>query len=204
MHLPDEPGVHRRPPFVIELAATTAPGPTPLAAFDHALRRIGVGDVNLVRLSSVIPPGSIVAQSDRVHTEHAWGDRLYCVYAMAGADSPGATAAAGVAWAIREDDSDAGLFVEAEGSSEAEVERTLTATLEHMIAGRGYTFGPIVSRVVSVTCTDEPVCALVLASYQSASWHSEPNLSAATSAYNPLGSTSSVSGPAPRRNRVMS
>ncbi|WP_245650343.1 pyruvoyl-dependent arginine decarboxylase [Millisia brevis] len=167
---------------MIELAATTATGPTPLAAFDHALRRIGVGDVNLVRLSSVIPPGSIVAQRDRVYTEHAWGDRLYCVWAMAEAKVPGTTASAGIAWAFRQDGSDAGLFVEDEGSSPEAVEWTLTATLEHMIAGRNIDFGPIESRIVTATCTDEPVCALVLASYQSASWRSDAAVPAAAMA----------------------
>ena len=179
---PRDSGSSRAQPFVIELAATTAGGPTPLAAFDHALRRIGVGDVNLVRLSSVIPPRSIVAQRDRVHTEHAWGDRLYCVYAMAEAKVPGTTASAGIAWAFRQDGSDAGLFVEQEGDSPEEVEWALTATLEHMIAGRNIDFGPIESRIVSATCTDEPVCALVLASYQSASWRSDAALPIAAQA----------------------
>lgn len=172
-YLPDGLGFGRTRPFVIELAATTATGPTPLAAFDHALRRIGVGDVNLVRLSSVIPPGSIVVQRDRVRTEHAWGDRLYCVYAVAQANTPGASASAGVAWAIRRDGSDAGLFVEDEGTAPDKVKHTLHATLDHMIAGRGYDFGPIESRVVSATCVGDPVCTLVLASYQSSSWRSE-------------------------------
>ncbi len=39
---------------------------TKLSAFDHALTRTGVADRNLIRLSSVIPPGSEVIRTSRV------------------------------------------------------------------------------------------------------------------------------------------
>jgi len=42
----------------IVVSRGTGEGPTPLAAFDKALLAAGVENYNLIRLSSVIPPGA--------------------------------------------------------------------------------------------------------------------------------------------------
>lgn len=47
--------------LAIQVRAATGRGPTSLAAFDDALSVAGVANFNLVRLSSIIPPGSDVA-----------------------------------------------------------------------------------------------------------------------------------------------
>jgi pyruvoyl-dependent arginine decarboxylase len=42
------------------LVAGKAEGGTPLNAFDNALLDAGIGDVNLIKVSSIIPPGAEV------------------------------------------------------------------------------------------------------------------------------------------------
>src|SRR5690606_8611394 len=49
----------------IGVVGATGTGPTSLAAFDDALRAVGVANFNLIRLSSVIPPGSRVTAGSR-------------------------------------------------------------------------------------------------------------------------------------------
>lgn len=39
------------------LVAGKAEGSTPLNAFDNALLDAGIGDVNLIKVSSIVPPG---------------------------------------------------------------------------------------------------------------------------------------------------
>ena len=46
--------------LTIRVSAGSGKGRTKMAAFDSALRNAGVADHNLVRLSSVIPAGSVV------------------------------------------------------------------------------------------------------------------------------------------------
>ena len=46
-------------PKKVKLAAAGADGPTPLNAFDNALLRAGIGNLNLVRVSSILPPGCV-------------------------------------------------------------------------------------------------------------------------------------------------
>lgn len=144
---------------------------TPLAAFDDALRSAGVADFNLIRLSSVIPPRSVVRPTvPQDQLVGGFGDALYCVYAAAWASQPDTEVWAGVGWSRHRDGSGAGLFAEHIGVSEADVRDQLDRTLGAMAAGRGDAFqyeGEVLSRA---RCDDQPVCAVVVATYRSVGW----------------------------------
>lgn len=158
------------PPFgPIVLARGVGEGPTPLAAFDAALRDAGVANYNLIVLSSVIPPGALV-QRGRWHTPAAaWGQRLYVVLSQMREDRPGHTAHAGIGW-VQSADTGAGLFVELHDTDAERLRGDLQATLLAMQAGRGVTLGPVHTELVSARCTDRPVCALAIAVYAAEPW----------------------------------
>lgn len=153
------------------IAAATATGSTELAAFDHALIGVGAANFNLVRLSSVIPPGSRVIDVPRCPPVpgSTWGDRLYVVYAEQRASEPGRQAWAGVGW-VQDARTGRGLFVEHEGDDEAAVRADLASSLADLQAHRELDLGPAHVRVVGVECTGEPVCALVLCAYAAEPW----------------------------------
>ncbi|WP_239476738.1 pyruvoyl-dependent arginine decarboxylase [Nocardia arizonensis] len=163
----------RGAPLTIEIGAATGVGPTALSAFDAALRELGVGDANLIRLSSVIPPRAVLRRGARVRKPIHWGDRLYCVYASRHVDEYGDTAAAGIGWALRDDDSGAGLFVEHEAARAEQVEALIRTSLDDMTGHRPETFGPVRSAVSEIRCEGDPACALVLAAYRTAGWELE-------------------------------
>ena len=98
----------------------TGEGPTPLAAFDKALLGAGVENYNLIRLSSVIPPGVTIARNRFVSDPDEYGRRLYVVMAEQRAVEPGRGAYAGLGW-LQEPGDGRGLFVECEGRSHAAV-----------------------------------------------------------------------------------
>lgn len=158
--------------LTIRVSRGVGTGPTRLAAFDHALRSAGVADFNLVRLSSVIPPHSVVLETElaqQIRGGH--GDLLYCVYADAYSSTPGESAWAGMTWA--QDGSGAGLFAEHSGWSERDVRRELRHTLDAMIAGREPGYRRCGTVLSSIDCTARPVCAIVLASYRCVAWSDE-------------------------------
>ncbi|ACQ79119.1 Pyruvoyl-dependent arginine decarboxylase [Beutenbergia cavernae DSM 12333] len=158
----------------IRISTGTGSGRTTLSAFDAALRSAGVADFNLLRLSSIIPPGSTVLEvgaADQLSGAH--GDRLYCVYAEAHAELPHHEAWAGIAWAIALDGSGGGLFVEHEGPSREQVDRDLTATLEDLVDRRGGGYEIAGRAITSAMCETEPVCAVVIASYAARGWSVE-------------------------------
>jgi arginine decarboxylase len=157
--------------LTIRVSTGSGVGSTPLSAFDAALRATGVHNFNLVRLSSVIPPYAEVLDVDGGdQLGGGWGDRLYCVYGEQRVSEPGAQAWAGIGWVFQAEREQGGLFVEHEGHSRDEVKRSITDSLADLTAGRPERFGPVQMRLASATCVDRPVCALVVASYETAAW----------------------------------
>ncbi|WP_433732581.1 pyruvoyl-dependent arginine decarboxylase [Nocardia sp. CA-129566] len=157
-------------PLTIEIGAATGAGPTAMSAFDAALRDLGVGDANLIRLSSVIPPRATLARTGRVRKPIPWGDRLYCVYAAQHAHAAGERASAGIGWVLRDDGSGAGLFVEHEAETAAEVARLIRSSLTDMTRNRPERFGPIQPCTTETRSDGTPTCALVLAAYHTTPW----------------------------------
>lgn len=158
--------------MIIQVAAGTGLGPTKLAAFDAALRATGTANHNLIRLSSIIPPDSKVEALDGPvnKTLGNWGDRLYVVMADMRVDTPNVEAWAGIGW-VQDAKSGAGLFVEHEGANEPTVRRDIQASLEALMKSRNnMDFGEMQMKVVGITCSHEPVCALVIATFQSSGW----------------------------------
>ena len=156
--------------LTIALSTGTGSGPTALSAFDAALCAAGVGEYNLVRLSSVIPPHSTLVRGAEGQRTGRWGDRLFCVYASQLAELAGEQAWAGIGWVRKQDGSGAGLFVEHEGSSEQGVLDDIVNSLGDMVRRRGGEYSEPELLLTSATCVDEPVCALVVAGYETTGW----------------------------------
>jgi arginine decarboxylase len=157
----------RRASLSITVRTAAGRGRTPLSAFDDALFSAGVGDLNLIHLSSVIPPGSVVDVGG-APVPGGHGERLYCVYAAAYAEQPGQRVWAGLGWT--QDESGGGLFVEHVGTSEQEVIDLVGLTMEDMDRRRGGRYGPVRTATVEARHTGRPACALVLAAYEVEGW----------------------------------
>lgn len=82
-------------------------GFTPLSAFDAALWDAGVGDLNLVKVSSILPPG---CKEEPVVLEP--GSIVPVAYAYTWSEVAGETISAAVAVGVPEDPSQAGLIME--------------------------------------------------------------------------------------------
>ena len=164
----------------IHLATGIGTGPTKLSAVDAALNHAGIANYNLLRLSSVIPPGTkiTVHETGPIPAKLMpgnWGDRLYVVMAEQREIRPNAEAWAGIGW-VQEKESGKGLFVEHEGGSEKAVRSDIEQSLTALMATRNVDFGPIHMKVVGRTCKHEPVCAMVVAVYQASDWENAAHL----------------------------
>jgi arginine decarboxylase len=172
-------------PLRLPVLGATATARTALAAFHRALVAVGLGHYNLVRLSSVIPPGTQVGVG-RVERGSAlparWrgprpeefvdgfhGDRVYCVYAEHGTQVPGEEVWAGVGWAQRVD-GQGGYFVEHHGSTADAVRLEIQTSLADMTADEVADFEPAEWVLEGVVCEDDPVCALVVVPYAAVAW----------------------------------
>ncbi len=153
----------------IAVGAAAGYGLTELSAFDSALQELGVENRNLLKLSSVIPPGSTISEpGGRLPPYGAWGDRLYVVMAEMRTSTRDAEVHAGIAWA--QDETGRGIFVEHAGHSEQQVRSELEHTLQDMCDHRAADLRPGGVIVTGATCTNDPVCALAVAVYGSEPW----------------------------------
>lgn len=153
----------------ITITAGTGEGPTALGAFDEALLQAGVGDYNLITLSSVIPEGAELEKKTFIAPIDECGYRLYLVLAHCEECEPEKEAWAGLGW-VQEKENRRGLFVEFSGASRSEVEEKITTTLAQMTASRGREYGPVESKIIGIRCQNRPVAALVAAVFKSVSW----------------------------------
>ncbi len=162
-------------PRRLSVVSAVAAGSTSLAAFHRALSHIDASHYNLIRLSSVIPPGVLVAASTQsVPIGGSWGDRLFCVFAEQRTSTPGEEAWAGVGWVQRLDDG-GGLLVEHEGSSEGYVREALTKSLDDMVTcDPSHHFSAQQQVVVGGRCESQPICALVLVPFATIPWTDDP------------------------------
>lgn len=156
----------------IQVSKGVGIGPTELSAFDQALVKAGVANFNLIYLSSVLPPGSDVHVTDNpVKPIGRWGDRLYVVMAQQRTAQPNQEVWAGIGW-IQDPKTKAGLLVEHEGFSEAEVKADIENSLDALAKNRGMQFSKPQMKIAGAKCIDKPVCALVVAVFESATWKS--------------------------------
>jgi len=149
----------------------TGTGGTALAAFHNALVGVDLGQYNLIRLSSVIPPGTVVDPTGTAPAPTgSWGDRLYCVYAEQRTTTPGEEAWAGIGW-VQRLSGGGGLMVEHMGGSEAFVTDSILTSLYDMVQGCEAEFSAPHFVVNGAHCTSKPVCSLVIAPFEMAAWH---------------------------------
>lgn len=122
----------------ITVVQGTGRGPTRTAAYDAALLAAGVGNYNLITVSSVIPADASVTVHETAPSLGAAGDRLTVVQGKRvvgpATDEP---AVAGLGWATGPD---AGLFYEASGTEPATVRERITTGLAAGRAARDWTF----------------------------------------------------------------
>ena len=162
----------------IHISKGAGSGSTQLSAFDQALVNAGVANFNLIYLSSVLPPGSdVVIANETTKPEGNWGDRLYLVIAQQRTNQRNQEVWAGIGW-IQDEETKAGLLVEHEGNSEAEVRADIENSLTDLANNRQAKFGPINMVVSGITCEEQPVCTIVVAVFESASWLSNNQPSA--------------------------
>lgn len=153
----------------IYLCTGRGEGPTPLAAFDAALLDAGIGNHNLIYLSSVIPPDSEIVRQKYNQKPREYGHRMYAVLSQQRVEELGQEAWAGLGW-VQNPKDNRGLFVELHGHSALEVERSIHATLKEMKANRSEEYGNIQHELSGIECSGQPACAIVAAVYEINGW----------------------------------
>src|SRR5512132_882074 len=121
----------------VTMAAATAghaEGGTTLNAFDNALLAAGIGNINLIKVSSILPPEVPVIELPKIQP----GALIPTAYAAMTSETPGETVAAAVGYAVPDDPAKNGVIMEFHGvATRAEAERQIHLMLEEAFQVRG-------------------------------------------------------------------
>jgi arginine decarboxylase len=116
------------------LVTGASEGYTPLNAFDGALLDAGIGNTNLVKISSIIPPGATLIDPPPVPP----GSFLPTAYGSLHSNVPGELIAAAVAAAVPDDPTLPGVIMEySTRGHRDDVESIARAMAEEAMARRG-------------------------------------------------------------------
>lgn len=99
-------------PNIYTLVRGASEGRTRLNAFDKALLKAGVGDTNLMRMSSILPPAAREVPVDSI--QFPKGGLIPLAYATIDGNTPGRLISAAIAVGIPEDESEPGVIMEYE------------------------------------------------------------------------------------------
>jgi len=143
----------------VSLAAATtghAEGGTALNAFDNALLAAGIGNINLIKISSILPPDVPVVELPKIKP----GALVPTAYAAITSETPGETVTAAVGYALPDDPTKNGVIMEFHGvATRDEAERQIRAMLDEAFRVRGEPIAEM--RVVAVDHRVERIgCAL--------------------------------------------
>lgn len=139
-------------------------GSTSLSAFDDALTNAGVGDFNLLELSSVIPKEAVIEIKNKFDLDHAIGQIQPVVLSHTESDETGKEISAGLGWTTAEE---GGVFIEISGCfGEKSCIEKIESSLKDMIARRSWKWnGKINKHVATTTVGKKFSCVTVCAVY---------------------------------------
>ena len=117
------------------LVAGYAEGPTLLNAFDNALMKAGVGNTNLIKMSSILPPSCKHIEPVQL----PYGALIPVAYAEESSPQPGTPVAAAVACGVPDDRRLPGVIMEHHMTDDEKTCREIVLQkLEAGFAARGY------------------------------------------------------------------
>jgi arginine decarboxylase len=158
-----------RPTVPLYVTYGSGEGSTTLSAFDAALWSAGIANFNLVKLSSIVPPGRSPVPKKLSLQGKDFGHRLYVVISQQDETVSGREAWAGLGW-VMSTRRGGGLLVEHHGPARDEVLARIESSLKDLVSYRKQEFGPIKHQITGIKCVDRPVSSIVAAVFAKDGW----------------------------------
>jgi len=130
-------------PDAVWASAGSAEGETELNAFDNALLAAQVGNLNLIRVSSVLPQDAILLETP---PQIEAGSLVPAVYSVQVGTRPGQTVAAAVGIGVGEGSH--GMIYESHGASQREAEAAVRQMIDEGFARRGLRLKEVIVRSI--------------------------------------------------------
>lgn len=132
-------------PNIFCLVKGASEGRTRLNAFDNSLLNAGIGDTNLMRMSSILPPAAEQRNIDSIDLPA--GGLIPLAYATIDSTTPGRNISSAVAVGIPEDNTQPGVIMEFEDHSKLE---NVEEIARQMVVDAFETRGRVLKEIKSV------------------------------------------------------
>lgn len=142
-------------------------GLTKISAYDSALIDAGIGNFNIIYLSSIIPPRSNIKLEKLNLRNDLTGHKLFAVISHIELDEIGQIAYSGLGWLF--DEEKGGLFVEYSSNKYEETYTYIDNSLNSMNRSRQINSKATI-KIIDVECIKNPVSAVVAAVYNIQGW----------------------------------
>lgn len=130
----------------IDIVWGESEGKTLLSAFDRALLNAGIHNFNLIPLSSVIPPQSVIHETGTYTSSDRVGEILYVVISSLSSHKSNVLISAGLGWVLTQEGR---LLIESKGEfSREECEEEIMVGLTEMMEVREWS-GEIKMKVIT-------------------------------------------------------
>ena len=135
-------------------------GSTSLSAFDEALSNAGVGNFNLLELSSVIPKNVLIEIKDKFDLSHDIGQIQPIVISHTESNEKGKEISAGLGWALAEE---GGIFIEISGCfGERQCIDKIDSSLKEMIARRSWKWNGKINKYIATSIVKESFSSVIV------------------------------------------
>ncbi len=142
-------------------------GDTELSAFDNALFKAGIGNLNLICLSSVIPVNTKIQVDDVDYNNTRIGHKCYVVISKVLVTQNNKKGFAGLGWV--NDYENGGVFVELTAKTRNELNDKIEKSLNNMNSYRSLN-GEIQTKIIEVENKKKVSCGIVAAIYNIEKW----------------------------------
>jgi len=141
-------------------------GVTKESAYCEALNNAGLINLNLIKLTSVLPHNCEVINKKPKFSSKDYGKKLYVIMSKIMTSKASETVCAGLGWTKKKNGAGYGLVVQIEGPSKEKVEQEIRNSLNE-IAIYGKNEGKKKMNIVTeeITCKNKPVCVLVVLAF---------------------------------------
>jgi arginine decarboxylase len=151
-------------PSTVLLTSGTGHGHTPLNAFDNALLDAGVGNFNLIKVSSIVPPGAVVEKSKTKFSKIPNGSLIYAVYTHSISGLEGEKTASVLAAAVPKNQKTGVIFESSSDKKDVrQLEKIVTKMVEEACNKRGVEIEKIIYTNSQVEVKRNYACSVSLA-----------------------------------------
>jgi len=148
-------------PAKVILVSGTGHGASQLNAFDNALRNAGIGDYNLIKVTSIVPGGATIVTPKEYRIELAPGSILPAVYTYRIGASREDRIASCVGVGVPNDTHKVGVIFEANLiGTESEAQKMVSRMLTEAMECRGTPIGKQLMTSADVIATHSYACTI--------------------------------------------